>query len=459
MSRYKIAIVGGGPGGYVAAIRAAQLGAKTVLIEAGELGGVCLNEGCIPTKTLLKSARVYQDILGSEKFGVQVEGKVSIDWAAMQKRKDGVVKQLNSGVKGLLQQNGVEVVRGWGDVLDPHTVMVNGEKISAEHLIIATGSSPAVLPIPGLQEALHSGAAVTSTGALKLKKIPERLVVVGGGVVGMEFAALFNVLGSQVTVLEKFTVLGSLDADLQRYMERLLQKKGVEIHNGADIQRFDGSRVTAEIKGESRVFEGDLVLVSLGRRPNLNAVSKLPLELERGAIRTDDRLETSIPGVYAIGDVNGRQMLAHAASAEGLVAVENILGGSAVIDYARVPACIYTFPEVAMVGLTEQEAIRRGHEVIVGSFPLAANGRALAEGEPEGLIKIVADGKYGEVLGVHIVAAHATDLISEAVLALELEATVHELARAIHPHPTFSEAVMEAAHAALGQAIHVFKKK
>ena len=327
---------------------------------------------------------------------------MSIDWAAMQKRKDGVVKQLNSGVKGLLQQNGVEVVRGWGDVLDPHTVMVNGEKISAEHLIIATGSSPAVLPIPGLQEALHSGAAVTSTGALKLKKIPERLVVVGGGVVGMEFAALFNALGSQVTVLEKFTVLGSLDADLQRYMERLLQKKGVEIHNGADIQRFDGSRVTAEIKGESRVFQGDLVLVSLGRRPNLNAVSKLPLELERGAIRTDDRLETSIPGVYAIGDVNGRQMLAHAASAEGLVAVENILGGSAVIDYARVPACIYTFPEVAMVGLTEQEAIRRGHEVIVGSFPLAANGRALAEGEPRSDQDSWAIGNIGEAGGVHI---------------------------------------------------------
>ncbi|HPT82402.1 MAG TPA: dihydrolipoyl dehydrogenase [Limnochordia bacterium] len=457
--KYKIAILGGGPGGYVAAIRAAQLGANTVLIEAGELGGVCLNQGCIPTKTLLKSARIYHDILNSEAFGVRVEGRVSPDWAAMQQRKDGVVSQLNSGVQGLLKQNGVEVVRGWGEVLDPHTIQVSGEKISAEHLIIATGSSPAVLPIPGLQEALHSGNAVTSTGALKLKEIPARLIVVGGGVVGMEFAALFNALGSQVTVLEKFTVLGSLDADLQRYMQRLLQKKGVEIYNGADIQRFEGSQVVAEIKGESRVFSGDVVLVSLGRRPNLNAVSKLGLELERGAIRTNERLETSIPGVYAIGDVNGKQMLAHAASAEGLVAVENILGGSAAIDYDKVPACIYTFPEVAMVGLTEQEALRRGHEVVVGTFPLAANGKALAEGEAEGLIKIVADQKYGEVLGVHIVAAHATDLISEAVLALELEATVHELAKAIHPHPTFSEAVMEAAHAALGQAIHVFKKK
>lgn len=459
MSRYKIAVLGGGPGGYVAAIRAAQRGAKTVLVEAGELGGVCLNQGCIPTKTLLKSARVFQDLLAAEKFGIKVDGQIKPDWDAMQKRKEGVVRQLNSGVQGLLKQNGVEVVRGWGTVLDPHTIEVNGDKISADYLIIATGSSPAVLPIPGLQEALHSGAAVTSTGALKLKQIPERLVVVGGGVVGMEFAALFNSLGSRVTVLEKFTVLGSLDAELQRYMQRLLQKKGVEIYNEADIKSFDGARVRAEIKGESKVFEGDVVLVSLGRRPNVQPAAKLNLELERGAIRTDEHLQTSVPGVYAIGDVNGKQMLAHAASAEGLVAVENILGGSAAINYDKVPACIYTFPEVAMVGLTEQEAVRRGHKVVVGSFPLSANGKALAEGEPEGLIKIVADQAYGEVLGAHIIAAQATDLISEAVLALELEATVHELAKAIHPHPTFSEALMEAAHAALGQAIHLFKKQ
>ncbi len=241
-------------------------------------------------------------------------------------------------------------------------------------------------------------------------------------------------------------------------MQRLLEKKGVEIHNGADIKRFAGSQVIAEINGETREFQGDAVLVSLGRRPNVQAVSRLGLELERGAIRTNERLETSIPGVYAIGDVNGKQMLAHTASAEGLAAVENIMGGSAVINYDKIPACIYTFPEVAMVGLTEQEAVRRGHKVAIGTFPLAANGRALAEGEPEGLVKIVADEKYGEVLGVHIIAAQATDLISEAVLALELESTVHELANAVHPHPTFSEVVMEAAHALLGHAIHVFKR-
>lgn len=459
MSRYQLAILGGGPGGYVAAIRAAQRGAKTVLIEAGEVGGVCLNEGCIPTKTLLKSAKVYQELLNSEKFGLSVDGQIKIDWGAMLQRKAGVVNQLTSGVKNLLQQNGVDVVQGWGEVVDPHTILVNGERITAENLIIATGSSPAILPIPGLEEALARGEAVTSTGALTLEEIPEQLVVVGGGVVGIEFAALFSALGTKVTVLEKFTILGSLDQEIQRYMQRLLKKKGVEIYNEADIQRFEGAKVIAQIKGETREFVGDKVIVSLGRRPNLQAVEKLGLELERGAIRTNERLQTNISGVYAIGDVNGKQMLAHVASAEGLVAVENILGGSAAINYDKVPACIYTFPEVAAVGLTEQEAVKRGHTVKVGTFPLAANGKALAEGEPDGMIKIVADARYGEVLGVHIVAANATDLISEAVAALELEATLEDLASAIHPHPTSSEIVMEAAQAALGQAIHIFRRK
>lgn len=459
MSRYQLAILGGGPGGYVAAIRAAQRGAKTVLIEAGEVGGVCLNEGCIPTKTLLKSAKVYQELLNSEKFGLSVDGQIKIDWGAMLQRKAGVVNQLTSGVKNLLQQNGVDVVQGWGEVVDPHTILVNGERITAENLIIATGSSPAILPIPGLEEALARGEAVTSTGALTLEEIPEQLVVVGGGVVGIEFAALFSALGTKVTVLEKFTILGSLDQEIQRYMQRLLKKKGVEIYNEADIQRFEGAKVIAQIKGETREFVGDKVIVSLGRRPNLQAVEKLGLELERGAIRTNERLQTNISGVYAIGDVNGKQMLAHVASAEGLVAVENILGGSAAINYDKVPACIYTFPEVAAVGLTEQEAVKRGHTVKVGTFPLAANGKALAEGEPDGMIKIVADARYGEVLGVHIVAANATDLISEAVAALELEATLEDLASAIHPHPTTSEIVMEAAQAALGQAIHIFRRK
>ena len=457
---YQIAILGGGPGGYVAAIKAAQMGAKTVLIEGGELGGVCLNEGCIPTKTLLKSARVYQDIIDSATYGIVVgnQSEISIDWGVMLKRKDSVVAQLTSGVKGLLQKNGVEVVKGYGEVRDPYTIIVDGRTISTDHLIIATGSRANILPIPGLEKSLTDGYAVTSTGALNFPAIPEELIVVGGGVVGIEFAALFNALGAKVTVLEKFSILGSLDADLQKYMLRTLRKKGVEIFEEVEIEHVDGATVTAQVNGETQRFRADKIIVSLGRKPNIEAVRSLGLAMEGMGIGTDERLETSIPGVYAVGDVNGKQMLAHVASAEGIVAVENILGGKAAINYDKVPAGIYSFPEVAVVGLTEEEATKRGHRLKIGTFPLAANGKALAEGETDGFVKIVADDQYGEVLGVHIIAAQATDLISEAVATLELEGTVHDLAKAIHPHPTSSEIIMEAAHATIDQAIHFFKK-
>jgi dihydrolipoamide dehydrogenase len=309
-----------------------------------------------------------------------------------------------------------------------------------------------------LESALKAGTAVTSTGALSLREIPQGLVIVGGGVVGIEFAALFNALGANVTVLEKFTILNSLDADLQRYMLRTLRKKGVEIHEQCEIEGLEGSTVLATVQGETRAFPSDRVIVSLGRTPNVEALGRLGLAMDGEAVRTNARLETSIPGVYAIGDLNGKHMLAHVASAEGLVAVENIMGRKAEINYDKVPACIYSFPEVAVVGLTEQEALRRGHRLKMGTFPLAANGKALAEGEAEGFVKIVADSEYGEVLGVHIIAAQATDLISEAVATLELEGTVHDLAKAIHPHPTSSEIIMEAAQATIDQAIHFFRK-
>lgn len=460
MLDYTIAILGGGPGGYVAAIKAAQLGAKTVLIERSEVGGVCLNEGCIPTKTLLKSARVYQDILNSESFGIKIgkESAISVDWSAMLKRKDGVVGQLTAGVRQLLQRNSVEVRNGYGEVKDPHTILVDGQTISAEYLIIATGSRPNIPTIPGLKSAFADGLAVTSKGAMEFAEIPGELVIVGGGVVGIEFAALFNALGSKVTVLEKSFILRSLDQDLRKYMLRTLRKKGVEILEEVEVEGFDGATVLAQVKGEARRFHGDKVIVSLGRKPIIEAVQALGLAMEGTAIRTNERLETSIKGVYAIGDVNGKQMLAHVASAEGIVAVENILGGKSAIDYDKVPAAIYSFPEVAVVGLTEEEARRRGHKLQIGNFPLAANGKALAEGEAEGFVKIVADEQYGEILGVHIIAAQATDLISEAVATLELEGTVHDLAQTIHPHPTSSEIIMEAAQATIDQAIHFFKR-
>ncbi|MGI6149877.1 MAG: dihydrolipoyl dehydrogenase [Firmicutes bacterium] len=458
MAHYDIAILGGGPGGYVAAIRAAQRGAKTVLIEEDKLGGVCLNVGCIPTKTLLRSAQVYQDIVHAANFGVVVDGAVKVDWGAVLSRKDKVVKQLIDGVSNLLKHNGVEVWNGRGIVRDRQTIEVAGEAITADHLIIATGSRPTMHPIPGLQEAVASGAVVDSTGALSLEKIPERLVVVGGGVIGIEFAALFSAVGSEVIVLEKFSILNGLDREVQGQMRRILRRAGVQVFEEADVQRFEGSTVVVQVGGEQHRFTGDAVLVSLGRTPNLDAVASLDLELERGGIKTDHQMQTSIPGVYAIGDVNGKQMLAHTASAEGIAAVENILGNPTHVDYHKIPACVYSFPEIAVVGLTEEEARARGHAVQTGVFPFAANGKALAEGERDGFVKIVADREYGEVLGVHIVGPDATDLIAEAANALQLEATLSDLAQTIHPHPTLSEALMEAAHVGLGMPIHVAKR-
>jgi len=461
MAQYDIAILGGGPGGYVAAIKAAQLGAKTALIERGALGGVCLNEGCIPTKTLLKSAKVYQELAHATKYGISLSGdtKVSIDWAAMLRRKDNVVDQLTRGVKRLLEGNGVQVYQGYGEVKDPTTLDVNGERISTKHLIIATGSSPTIIPIPGLKESLSSGLALTSPDVLALPEVPKELVIVGGGVIGIEFAALFNALGTAVTVLEKYSILNGLDHDVQSYMLKTLRKKGIEIHDQVEVEKFDGASVVAQVEGQRKTFRGEYVVVSLGRTPNLQAVQNLNLTMDGSGIRTNERLETNIPGVYGVGDVNGKYMLAHVASAEGIIAVENIMGKKASINYEKVPSCIYSFPEVGVVGLSEKEAIRRGHQVKMGTFPMAANGKALAEGETEGFVKIVADAQYGEVLGVHIIAAHATDLIAEAVTTLELEGTIYDLAKTIHPHPSLSEVVMEAAYSAFGQPIHQIRNK
>ena len=424
-------------------------------MEEESLGGVCLNVGCIPTKTLLRSAQAYQEVVQAARFGVVVQGEVKVDWAAVRGRKDKVVKQLTGGVAQLLKHNGVKVINGRGTVKDKHTIEVGGTAVTANNLIIATGSRPMMLPIPGLEEAAASGAVVDSTGALNLSQIPKRFIVVGGGVIGIEFAALFQALGSEVIVLEKFSILNGLDKDVQDLMRRILKREGVQIFEEADVQRFEGSTVVVKVGDEVHLFTGDAVLVSLGRIPNTEAADSLGLALEGRGIKTNERMETSVPGVYAIGDVNGKQMLAHTASAEGIVAVENILGGSAQVDYHKIPACVYSFPEIAVVGLTEEAARERGHDVQTGTFPFAANGKALAEGERDGFVKIVADRQYGEILGVHIVGPYATDLIAEAANALQLEATLSDLAQTIHPHPTLSEALMEAAHAGLGMPIHV----
>ncbi len=461
MKNYDIIVLGGGPGGYVAAIKGAQLGAEVLLIEAHKIGGVCLNYGCIPTKTLLRTANLYKDMMNATEFGIDIESmdSVTINWKNLMKRKDKVVKKLTGGVRQLVKHNGIDYVEGFGTVIDKNTVDVDGTEYKGKNLILATGSTTRVPDIPGLRESFLEGHSVDSTGAIALPQRPESLTILGGGVIAVEFATLYNSLGTKVTLLQRSDkVLKFLDKDVQETMQKHLIKEGVQIITGVDIQSIDENRVHYEVGGEKNTVESDHILVSLGREPNLKGLSNLNLKVSRKGVEVDDHMETSVEGVYAIGDLNGKYMLAHVASAEGLVAAEAIMGSKSTINYRRVPSCIYSFPEVGVVGYTEDEAVEAGYDVDTSLFPLSANGKAMAHGEKTGFVKIVFDKTYGEVLGVHIVAGHATDMIAEATASLELEATVHDLAKTVHPHPTLSEVVMEAAHGAVGKPIHAIKK-
>lgn len=457
---YDICILGGGPGGYVAAIKAAQSGARTVLVEAHKIGGICLNYGCIPTKTMLRTAKLYSDIQDAARYGILVDNQqATIDWSRLMKRKDAVVNQLVGGVVQLLKRNKVDVIEGFGTALDPHTVQVNDTTLTCKHLIVATGSSPSFPDLPGLAEAQESGIAIDSTGALALKARPEKIIILGGGVVAVEFAALFNGLGSEVVMVQRSAeILRNLDKDVRKTIQSHLVKSGVKLLHSTQVLSVNGHTVSLETPEGPREETADYILVSMGRNANMAGLEALNLKTVKGYVETDTQLRTNVPDVYAIGDINGRFLLAHVASAEGITAVENIMGKETQINYDRLPSCIYSFPEVGVAGLTEEEAAERGHDVMVSQFPLSANGKALAEGESLGFVKIVADKKYGEVLGVHIVASHATDMIAEAVAVMELEGTVHDLAKAVHPHPTLSEIVMEAAHGAVDRPIHIFRE-
>lgn len=458
---YKIIVVGGGPGGYVAAIKAAQMGAKVALVEKHKIGGVCLNYGCIPTKTLLRSAKLYKDILDAASFGIDVldYSNITINWENMMSRKDKVVHQLVSGIQGLLKHNGVTVIEGEAIVESPNKIKVGNDYYECENLILATGSSVAIPPIPGLKEAFDKGFAINSTGAIALKSLPESLTILGGGVIAIEFATLYNSLGTKVTLLQRSeTILKTLDHDVQKLITRHMKKIGVKVLTGVSIDSVENNIVKFKHKGKDQAVKSDKVLISLGRKANLRGLEPLGLNTNRVGVITDDHMETNVKNVYAIGDLNGKYMLAHVASAEGILAVEAIMGEKKSIDYKKIPSCIYSFPEVGVVGYTEKEAIDAGYQVKTSVFPLSANGKALAEGDNTGFVKLVFDEKYGEVLGVHIVASHATDMIAEAVASMELEATVHDLAKTVHPHPTLSEIVMEAAHGALDQPIHIIKR-
>ncbi|HEY8363549.1 MAG TPA: dihydrolipoyl dehydrogenase [Tissierellaceae bacterium] len=459
MTNYDVLILGGGPGGYVAAIRAAQLGAKVAVVEKDRLGGVCLNWGCIPTKTLLKTAKLYKDIQRAENFGIVGIDKsnVKVDWKLLLKRKDRVVNQLVNGIYTLFKRNKIDLYEGKGTILNKNQIEVNGKIITGKNLIIAIGAGDTTPPIPGLDELVKKGKAINSKGALQLEEIPENLVIVGGGVIAVEFATIFNALGSNVTIIQRSNrILSSFESEMATTLEKQLKRDGINILTSTKLISFSDDGVKIEHNGEEKIIKGDKYLVSLGIKPDLSQVKNLDLETdEKGFIKTNNKMETSIKGVYAIGDLNGKYALAHVASAEGIVAAENIMGIESTLNYNLVPQCVYTFPELASVGLTEEKAREKGHDITVSKFPLAANGKALAEGETAGFVKIISDNEYGEIIGVHIMAPHATDMIAEAVASMQLEGTVYDLAKTIHPHPTISEAVFEAALGAIDRPIHI----
>lgn len=449
-----VVIIGAGPGGYVAAIRAAQLGARTILVERDKLGGTCLNVGCIPTKALLHSVEVLREAKEAEPFGVVVDG-VRPDIARMMKRKDDVVRQLVTGVGFLMKKNNVEVIQAEGRLLPDRVVQAGDRQIRAGNVILALGSVVARIPVPGLDEYL------VSDDAIALTEIPESMAVIGAGAVGLEFAYMYHRLGTKVTIIELMPqILPGVDEEIAGQLDRALRKDGIRIHTSARAQearRVDGGWEldVATEKGVQKVT-AQKVLMAVGRRPATQGagLEELGIKLNRGAIVVDEHMRTSVPGVYAIGDVVGGLLLAHKASEEGKVAAENCCGLDSKMDYRTIPGAVYTDPEVATVGLTEAAAREAGYDVRVGRFPFRPLGKALAIGAREGMVKVVSDAKYGEILGIHMVGPHVTDLISEAVVAMHSEATVEEIGRAVHPHPTLSEALMEAALDAMGQPIH-----
>jgi dihydrolipoamide dehydrogenase len=461
---FDIVIIGSGPGGYVAAIRAAQLGLNVACVEEDKLGGVCLNIGCIPTKAMLASAALANEMKGAAAHGISFSD-LKIDLGPAQERSRVVAGQLNKGVGHLFKKNKVTHVTGRGKIAGAGTVDVVAEgesqRLTAKQVILATGSRPRNIgAFPIDEERIWS-----STGALFQTAAPATLAIIGAGAIGVEFADVFDTYGSQVTIIEALDrILPLEDEEVSKFMERTYKKRGMAIHTGAMVQGAevsdDGVKLTFIDKGgNEQVLEVANVLSAVGRVPN---TEDLGLEAagvatdEAGFIVVDEHMQTNVAGIYAIGDCAGNQLLAHKASHEGIVCVEHIAGeGHGTVDYANIPNCTYCNPEVASVGLTETQAKEQGYEIEVGKFPWVGNGRALAGGHADGFVKVIRDTRYSEILGAHIVGPHATELIAEFVIGRHLESTVEEIEKAIHPHPTLSEAIAEGALAALGRPIHI----
>ena len=458
MKNYDITVIGGGPGGYVAAIRASQLGKKVALVESKHLGGICLNWGCIPTKSLLKNAEVLDLIKNSKKFGIKIDN-YTIEWKFVIKRSRDIAKRMGKGIQFLMKKNNVDVIDGIGKVVDKNTIEVINEdkieKINSEHIVISTGASPN--QFPGMEP--NGKNILTYKDALILDKCPNHIVIIGAGAIGIEFAYFYSTFGSKVTIIEAQNhILPNEDEDISKELEKIFKSKKIDIKTNTIVKNIVDNKNNVKINLDKTSINCDKVLVAVGVKPNSSNIglNKNNIKTEKGWIKTNEFMQTNISNIYAIGDVAGAPWLAHVASAEAIKAVEHICNKSPKpMKYDNIPGCTYCHPEVASVGLTEKQALESGYKLKIGKFPLRALGKAVAIGETDGFVKIIYDDKYGELLGCHIIGANATDLISEISLSRDLETTHNEILNSIHPHPTLSEAIMEATADALGEAIHI----
>lgn len=463
MSKYDVIVLGSGPGGYVTAIRASQLGFKTAVVEKENLGGVCLNWGCIPTKALLKSAQVFEYLKHASDYGLSVN-EYDKDFEAVVKRSRGVAEGMSKGVQFLMKKNKIDVIEGFGKLQKGKKVMVTAKdgsttEYSADNIIVATGARSRELPsLP------QDGKKVIGyREAMTLPEQPKKLIVVGSGAIGIEFAYFYNSMGTEVTVVEYLpNIVPVEDEEISKQLERSFKKAGIKVMTSAEVTKVDtageGVKATVKTAKGEQVLEADVILSAVGIKTNIEGIGleEVGIATDRDKILVNDFYETNIPGYYAIGDVTPGQALAHVASAEGILCVEKIKGMHVEpIDYGNIPGCTYCTPEIASVGFTEKKAIEAGYDIKVGKFPFSASGKAKASGNADGFVKVIFDAKYGEWLGCHMIGAGVTDMIAEAVVARKLETTGHEVLKAIHPHPTMSEAVMEAVAAAYDEVIHL----
>lgn len=461
----KIAILGGGPGGYVAAIRAAQLGADVTLIEKDKVGGTCLNRGCIPTKVLLHTAIEMENVNNEFKeIGIDVT-EAQINWKQLQNRKDKIIKQLVGGVEGLLKSNKITRIVGEGSFISRNEIVVHNESkettVNFHNCIIATGSKPVIVPLPGVT----LPGVITSDEVLSLNKIPKSMAIIGGGVIGTEIACVYSSLGCNVSIVEMLPdIVANMEQDIVKPLKDKLTKGGVKIYLDTKaesiIETNDGLQLNICSPSGAKSIQAEKILMSIGRKPvtdNL-CLEKIGVNTERGRITVNNKMQTNVSNIYAVGDCTGGAMLAHVSSAQGVVAAETIMNLKSQMDFKTIPYCVYTKPELAGVGFTEKQAREKGYDIKVGIAPMYINGKSLIEGETAGIAKYIADAATGEILGLHLSGPRATDLIVEGALAIRLEATVDEITSTIHAHPTIGEVLHEAAHAVHGNAIHIPKK-